>query len=236
MTTRDFRDRLQRRARKAGVSVAPDVAEALEAYFRLLTLWNQKINLTALPLTGSSDEAIDRLLIEPLVAAKHLPNVAAKMIDIGSGGGSPALPMRIAVPDSTVLMVESKTRKTVFLREVVRTLGLERADVVTARFEELLTRPELHEAFDALTLRAVRTELRVLLGLQAFVRPGGTLLLFRGGSRTDSVESVTPPLAWRATFPLIESSGRLVLLEKLRVGKSQPVFHVEQSRRRSPSE
>ncbi len=205
------------------------VAEVLEAYFRLLVLWNQKINLTALPLVESPDEAIDRLLIEPLVAARHLSTPSARIIDIGSGGGSPALPLRIALPDSTLLLVESKTRKSVFLREAVRTLGLVRTDVVTARFEALLTRPELHEAHDALTLRAVRTEARILLGLQAFVRPGGTLLLFRGASRSDIAEAVAPPLIWKGTFPLVESASRLVVLEKLRVGRTHPVFHVERN-------
>lgn len=219
MTTKDFRERLRRRAKRAGVAVELDVAEAFEAYFRLLALWNEKINLTALPLKDSPDEAIDRLLIEPLVAATHLPKPDARIIDIGSGGGSPAIPLRIAAPATSLLMVESKTRKSVFLREVVRTLGLSRAEVATARFEELLTRPELHEAHDVLTLRAVRVETRVLQGLQAFVASGGQVFLFRGIGRTGTTESVAPPLAWAATYPLVESVTRLVVLEKMHVGR-----------------
>ncbi len=219
MTTRDFKERLQRRARKAGLTVSPEVADGCEAYFRLLTLWNQKINLTSLPLQESPDESIDRLLIEPLVAARHLPKPDARIIDIGSGGGSPAIPLRIAAPQSTLLMVESKTRKSVFLREAVRTIGLDHADVATARYEELLTRPELHEGHDVLTLRAVRVETRVLMGLQAFVAPGGQMFLFRGAARSEPAESLAPPLVWKATYPLVESVSRLVVLEKLRVGR-----------------
>ncbi len=220
MTTRDFQDRLRRRTRKAGVSVTAEVAQALEGYFRLLVLWNQKINLTALPLIESPDEAIDRLLIEPLVAAKHLPSGPTRLIDIGSGGGSPAIPLRIACPESSLLMVESKTRRSVFLREVVRSLGLQRADVATARYEELLTRPELHESNDVLTLRAVRVETRVLLGLQAFIRPGGEMFLFRGPARSGAAELATPPLVWKATYPLVGTS-RLVVLQKARVGQGK---------------
>ncbi len=219
MTAKDFKERLRRRAKRAGVGVEPEVAEGFEAYFRLLVLWNEKINLTALPLKDSPDEAIDRLLIEPLVAATHLPKHDARIIDIGSGGGSPAIPLRIAAPGTSLLMVESKTRKSVFLREVVRTLGLGRADVATARFEELLTRPELHEAHDVLTLRAVRVETRVLQGLQAFVASDGQVFLFRGMGRTGATESVAPPLAWAATFPLVESVSRLVVLQKVHVGR-----------------
>ena len=50
MTTREFNDRLRRKARKVGLTISPELAEGLEAYYRLLELWNDKINLTSLPL------------------------------------------------------------------------------------------------------------------------------------------------------------------------------------------
>ena len=71
MTSREFSDRVKRRARKADVRLAPGMLEQLEAYFRLLSAWNAKINLTALDLVRDPDKAVDRLLIEPLVAAKY---------------------------------------------------------------------------------------------------------------------------------------------------------------------
>ncbi len=140
------------------------------------------------------------------------------MMDIGSGGGSPALPLALALPTVSLLMVEAKTRKSVFLREAIRALGLETADVATARFEELLARPDLHEAHDLVTIRAVRIESRVLLGLQAFLRPGGQLFLFRGAASGDPAGAAPPPLTWKATYPLIETlRSRVVILEKRRL-------------------
>ena len=110
-------------------------------------------------------------------------------------------------------------RKSVFLREVIRELELTEAEVMTARFEELLSRPDLHETQDLLTIRAVRIESRVLMGLQAFVRPQGLIYLFRGPSGGNPSDVVTPPLFWRATYPLVESlRSRLVILEKRQVG------------------
>lgn len=214
MSSRDIKGRIVRRARRVGVVVAPPLADRLEAYFRLLALWNQKINLTGWNLAEPTPEAIDRLIVEPLVAARHAPAGAERMIDIGSGGGSPAIPFALAVPGLRLLMVESKTRKSVFLREVIRALEMVDADVATARYEELLSRPALHEAHDILTVRAVRIEARVLLRLQAFVKPGGYLLLFRRA--VDAVpDSLTPPLAWRAAHPLLESlQSQLVVLTK----------------------
>jgi 16S rRNA (guanine527-N7)-methyltransferase len=222
LTSREFQDRLARRARRAGVTLAPELAEQLEVYYRLLATWNTKINLTGLKLSEISPDALDRLLIEPIVAARYVPARTSRMLDVGSGGGSPAIPLALAVPKARLLMVESKTRKSVFLREAVRALDME-ADVATARFEELLARPDLHEAHDLVTVRAVRVESRVLATLQAFARPGGLVLLFRGSGHADPSESVTPPLAWKATYPLIESlRSRLVVLEKRAIAGTVP--------------
>jgi 16S rRNA (guanine527-N7)-methyltransferase len=219
VTSREFQDRIVRRARRVGVSLAPDLGAKLEVYYRLLTTWNNKINLTGLELTDPTPETLDRLLIEPLVAARQVPASATRMIDIGSGGGSPAIPLVLAASSLRVLMVESKIRKSVFLREAIRSLGLTGSDVATARFEELLARPDLHESHDVLTIRAVRIETRVLMSLQAFVRPGGHLFLFRGATGRDLLETVHPPLAWKATYPLIEAlRSRLVVLEKRSIG------------------
>ena len=219
MTSREFQDRLTRRAKRAGATLAPDLAAGLEAYFRLLETWNRKINLTGLNLTEAAPETLDRLLIEPLVAARHIPASASRMLDVGSGGGSPAIPIALAVPSIRLLMVESKTRKSVFLREAIRAVGLRDADVAASRFEELLARPELHEAHDVVTIRAVRVETRVLSNLQAFLKPRGLLLLFRGATAADPSETIPPPLVWSATFPLLESlRSRLIVLEKRPVG------------------
>ncbi len=223
MNSKEFQGRLARRARRVGLVLPAQLATQLEVYYRLLTTWNTKINLTGLKLSGTPADAIDRLLIEPVVAARHVPVGTARMLDIGTGGGSPAIPLALAASCPCLFMVESKTRKSVFLREAVRTLGLSGADVITARFEELLARPDLHETFDLVSVRAVRVESRMLLTLQAFVRPGGLVLLFRGSGTSTQSESVTPPLSWQATYPLIESlRSRLVVLAKRTEAGSVP--------------
>ena len=219
MASREFRDRLRRRAKAADISIHADLAEKLEIYYQLLTKWNAKINLTAFRLTPEGDDqAIDRLLIEPVVAARYVPENARSLLDAGSGGGSPAIPLKLASTNLALRMVEVKTRKAVFLREAVRALGLRDAEVETSRFEELLPRAELHEALDLVSIRAVRIETRTLNTLQAFLRPGGKLMLFRGSSKNDLEDSPPPPLAWMATYPLVDSlHSKLVVLSKTRV-------------------
>lgn len=218
MSSREFQERLARRARRAGLTIRPELGAQLEIYYRLLSTWNKKINLTGLKVEDFAPEALDRLLIEPLVAASHVRPVVRTVLDIGSGGGSPAIPMALALVGVNLLMVEAKTRKSVFLKEALRALDLRRGDVITSRFEELLATPRLHEAHDLLTIRAVRIEARVLMSMQAFVRPNGEIFLFRTSAGASGAASVTPPLAWKASFPLLEQASSLVILEKRPVG------------------
>lgn len=213
-SSREFQDRLTRRARRVGVEISSELGARLEVYYRLLGTWNQRINLSGMDLDEPAPEPLDRLLVEPLVAAKHVPPGTGRLIDIGSGGGSPAIPLCLALPGARVLLVESKTRKSVFLREAIRALEMTGSDVATSRFEELLSKPDLHEAHDLLTLRAVKVEGSTLRGLQALVRPGGQLFLFRSAAGADP-KSPLPTLFRTATFPLIQTLGsRLVIIEK----------------------
>ena len=213
MAARDLKSRLTRRASRVGLFLPDEISEKLIVYYELLERWNRKINLTAL---NEPDEAIDRLLLEPVLAARHLPLGSPMfLMDVGSGGGSPALPLALMAGGRVRLtMVEVKTRKSAFLREAVRHLGVV-AEVENHRFEELLARPELHERFDAMSIRAVRVETKMLMTLQAFLRPTGVLLMFRGPSGPDELNNVMPPLEWRSTVPLVDTlQSRLSLLIK----------------------
>ncbi|MEX1130075.1 MAG: 16S rRNA (guanine(527)-N(7))-methyltransferase RsmG [Vicinamibacterales bacterium] len=216
---RDFRTRLAKRASKSGVFLDEALASGLVVYYELLARWNRKINLTSLE---DPDEAIDRLLLEPVVAARHLSPAVVDVMDIGSGGGSPALPLALALgPQVRLTMVEVKARKSAFLREAVRHLGLTDARVETSRYEELLALPELHEKFDVLSMRAVKVESRVLMTLQAFVKPGGSLLLFRGPTGPEIPPGILHPLEWQSTVPLVEAlQSRLSILRKRSAGSS----------------
>ena len=209
-----------RRAAKVGLFLPDDLTARLTAYYELLSRWNRKINLTAL---DNPDEAIDRLLLEPVLAARHLGSPAMRVMDVGSGGGSPAIPMKLAVPGISLTMVEAKARKSAFLREAIRHLSLSDTFVETSRYEELLARPELHESFDLLSLRAVRIETRVLVGLQAFIRSGGSIFLFRGPTGPAEPTSIVPPLEWLGTYPLVELlQSRLTVIIKRPVGGGVP--------------
>src|SRR5258706_9187577 len=219
MTSREFAARLSRRAQDAGESVAAPVQQQFEEYFRLLTHWNAKINLTALPLGSPTDETFDRLLVEPLVAAKHIPDSAKLWLDLGTGGGSPAIPLKILRPSIQLTMVESRVRKAAFLREAARLLCLDDSVVENARFEELASRPERRHKANLVTVRAVRTDNELLGVAHSLLKSDGRFLMFRSNEPKNAHARGFRPAE---TVRLAGAHSYLVSLEPV------PMFHVEQ--------
>ncbi len=181
-----FVSQIEVRMSKAGLAIEPAVAETLDLYLQLLAKWNKTINLTALPLEPPTDAAIDRLLIEPLVAARHVDPNDRLAIDVGSGGGSPAIPMKIGAPWLRMILVESRVRKAAFLREVTRTIGLVDADVQNRRLEELATETDFLGTADLITVRAVGLKRELQESIKLLARPGGRVFWF--GARPDGGE------------------------------------------------
>jgi 16S rRNA (guanine527-N7)-methyltransferase len=179
--------RITSRGARAGILIPPGIAERLDAYLQLLAKWNKGINLTSLPIDPPSDDAIDRLLVEPLAATSRLLASDRLAIDIGSGGGSPAIPIKIAAPALRMILVESRTKKESFLREAVRRLELRGVEVANQRLEELATRVDLQGAADVLTLRAVTATHALWTSIDALLASSGRVFWF--GGKLDSPEA-----------------------------------------------
>jgi 16S rRNA (guanine527-N7)-methyltransferase len=189
------------------------VLAPLETYYRLLAQWNLKINLTALPLQAPTDATFDRLFIEPLLAAELIPDVPGTWFDLGSGGGSPALPLKLVHPSLSLTLVESKTRKAAFLREAIRALKLSGTEVANMRFQEL---PTPVPAADLVTVRAVRPDRTLLDESARLLRVGGHMLFF--GKPGVIVHKAFRP----------EQLERTTSAEQV-VKSFERVFHVEQN-------
>ena len=176
--------RLVRRAHDVGVHLSAVQATELTRYFELLRRWNPRINLTSLSLDDLSPADFDRLLIEPIAAAEVIPHTG-KWLDFGSGGGSPAVPLKVLRPRLALSMVEAKSRKCAFLREVVRTLPLRGADVLQARIEAL---PGSYSpgSVNLISARALRIDETIAKICVHLLPRGGRLVLF-GGAAPPSV-------------------------------------------------
>jgi 16S rRNA (guanine527-N7)-methyltransferase len=202
METPTLEQLLRERARIHGVLLPDLLIPRLLAYYSLLARWNARMNLTSL---SDPQEAIDRLLLEPVKAGQNVPTGRA-VVDLGSGGGSPAIPLALACGARSLLMIEAKARKAAFLREAVRHVGLPAA-VECARFEDVL--PKIRKAADLVSIRAVRVDDALLALVRPTLAPGGEALLFTanpadlgaaGGLKVDRTVMLLPNLGSRAVF------------------------------------
>lgn len=163
------------RLAELGVSLAPGAVTQLGAFLAFLLAMNEHVNLTAItePTEAWSRHVLDALTIAPLLA--DLP-AGARLLDVGSGGGVPGIPLAIARPDLHVTLLDATEKKVAFLRAVVAELGLTNVDAVCGRAEDV----DLGATFDVVAARAV-AKLPTLLGWTApFAKRGGRLLLIKG--------------------------------------------------------
>jgi 16S rRNA (guanine527-N7)-methyltransferase len=212
--------RIHARFKEHGLVLQPAQLRLLDLYLGLLTKWNKTVNLTSLTLNPIADEAIDRLLIEPVVAAQFVAATSGGLLlDVGSGSGSPAIPLRIMRPDLDLVMVESRARKSAFLREAIRQVGLDRADVANVRLEQMLEEPGFHGAASWVSVRAVRADRGLWRAISTFLAPKGRVLWFRSkGAAPDSAEAdYAEQLEIDAVRPLIPGqSSELGILRRRR--------------------
>jgi 16S rRNA (guanine527-N7)-methyltransferase len=148
------------------------VPPKIQQYAQLLLEWNRSINLTG----ARTPEQAEALIADAGVLVKASWTGITRVIDIGSGGGLPAIPLALAMPQVEFTLLEANDRKCAFLEHVAATLNLTNVVVAAGRAEQLGHRPTLREQFDrAISRAAARPEVLLELALP-FVRTGGDLV------------------------------------------------------------
>lgn len=154
----------------------------LDRYFELLTEWNQRMNLTAIT---QKEEVLEKHFLDCLLLVPALRNVTS-LADVGSGAGFPAIPLAIALPELKITMIEPIGKRTLFLNEVVKQLGLTNAKVVNQRSEEYVNQGH---RFDVVTARAVAA-LPILLELcTPLAKVNGQVIAMKGSSGLEELEA-----------------------------------------------
>ncbi len=175
-----------------------------------LLAWNKKINLTAIT---RPDQVAEKHVVDSLMIAKMMPPLTA-VLDMGSGGGFPAIPLKIVLPETRFILVDSSRKKINFLKHVIRTLGLDGIEAVHARVEDLHHDPEYKGQFDAVISRGFANLEKFADLSLPFLAPGGIILAMKGPK---GVEEITPDLKSRFeirtdSYQLpFEQSGRCLI-------------------------
>lgn len=124
-------------AQKIGVNVSALQAEQLLIFAQLLLKWNKTYNLTALKY---EKDVLELHLLDSLTVVQPLNKLslgAERLLDVGSGGGLPAIPLAIMFPQASFTLVDAVKKKTIFLKTVCAELGLKNVSVIHARIEQI---------------------------------------------------------------------------------------------------
>jgi 16S rRNA (guanine527-N7)-methyltransferase len=187
------------------ISVTDHQIALIQEYMRILRLWNDKLNLTAIrdPL-----EVLHRHFCESMFGAIAVPIDAGRLADIGSGPGFPGVPIKILRPELELILVESNIKKGTFLAEIVRDLDLTNARVLISRYEEL---DEELAPLDFVCSRAVGEFGPFLRWAAGEKLAAKQLLLWIGGRDLDEVRKSTE-WEWREPILVPQSLRRHILV------------------------
>lgn len=162
-----------------GFDLSGAMLERLAIYLEFLMEYNRRVNLTAV---RSWQEAWHRLIIDSLTLLPALENFApeATVIDIGSGGGLPGIPIAVTREDLSVTLLEATGKKSQFLDSCIERLGLHRVTTIQGRAEIIGRHPEHRQQYDVAVSRAIGTMSVVLEYSLPLVKVGGAILAMKG--------------------------------------------------------
>ena len=193
---RTGRELLAREAAKCKLALPEADLDALAAYLDLLRQWGARINLTGYKTPKAM---VRHLFLESLVLDRWLPE-HTRALDVGSGAGFPALPLKLRRPAVPWRLVEPRRKKGMFLQEVAARLGLEGVVVDPRSIQEVAHDPNLTEGFDLITIRGFDFRWKDLAPLLA---PGGTLALITAQGKGNALKAARPPwVGFAAGHPL----------------------------------
>ncbi len=188
-------------AARAGVELSPQQIELLRRYLDLLADANSRMNLTR--LTDRAQAELQHVA-DALTLLPFLPRDAHSLVEVGSGGGSPGIPLAIARPDVLVLLIEATKKKAAYLQSTVAALGLSNVTVSDQRAEDA-GHGKYRGTFDVAVARAVGELVFITEWCLPLVKRGGRVLAMKG--------------------PRVREELPAVLAALKRLGGSTPVIH-----------
>jgi 16S rRNA (guanine527-N7)-methyltransferase len=160
-------------AEALGLRLSVETLARLERYLDLLEKWNAVINLTAV---RDRERMVTLHLLDSLTVVPHVAG-RATLLDVGSGGGMPGIPLAIACPSLKVTLLEPNQKKAAFLRQAKLELNLDQVTVVAERVERWFP----SEPFEAIVSRAFSDLPDFVAGAAHLLAPGGALIAMKGG-------------------------------------------------------
>jgi 16S rRNA (guanine527-N7)-methyltransferase len=185
---------LSHAVRELGIELTDGQLARFDQFQAALLQGNRRVNLTRItePAEIETRHFLDSLTAAVPMLDRLRAGEAVRVIDVGTGGGMPGIPLKLAFPALRLTLVESVGKKAAFLREVVDQLRLPDVQVVAARAEQAGRDDAYRDAYEAAFARALGT-LPVVVELCApFLEPGGLLIAQRSGELESELLAATP--------------------------------------------
>ena len=212
-------------AEALGIHMDQEKIDQFVIHARELVQWNQKVNLTA--ITKPREIAVKHF-IDSLAPAPHIPTDAS-LLDIGSGGGFPGIPLKILLPSLSVTLIDASRKKVSFLKHMIRILALNNTEAHHTRAEDFSKNSTLANSFDVVITRALSSMDTVFSTALPLLVKGGKIIAMKGKTYTeiDAVHSIKnhPPntvaenknhftlAVKKYTLPYLASARCLVIFE-----------------------
>jgi len=177
---------IQKEIKSFDISIDKDQEKSLALHAMSLITWNKKVNLTAIkdPKEIAVKHFLDSLIPAPLISPD------ANLLDIGSGGGFPGIPLGILIPSLKITLIDSVRKKVSFLQYVIRSLNLENVGAMHIRAEELAEKIEFANSYDVIVCRALTATDRFVLMALPLLKKGGTLIALKGKILQEEIDDV----------------------------------------------
>jgi len=194
------------------VALPPGASAKLAAYLALLAKWNRTHNLTAI---RDPERMVTHHVLDALAVLPHLPARAAlSLLDVGSGGGVPGLPLAIARPAWRVVVLDSSHKKGAFLQQAIIELGLANAEAAIVRVEDYAP----PAPFDIVISRAFSDLATFAQSSARHLAPGGRLVAMKGVFPDEEIALLPPAFRVVAspalTVPGLDAERHLIVMER----------------------
>jgi len=186
MINKGCQEILCKEAAKFQVQLAPKHVELFNTYLVELKKWNSKTNITAI---HDDQEIVIKHFIDSLSPSKYIPPYSS-ILDIGSGGGFPGIPLKIADPSLEVTLLDSTLKKIHFQKHIIRLLQLDRVTPIHARAEDRELYNKLNSSFDVVISRAFSDLGKLMTIGIPYIRDSGVLIAMRGRDAKNELASI----------------------------------------------
>lgn len=171
-----------------GIILDQEQMRCIERFHDEMLIWNRRVNLVS---RKDMDHLYERHILHSLAIVKlvDIPP-KARCLDVGTGGGFPGIPLKIARPDLRMLLLDSIAKKIKVTGMLAKHTGLKKIEARTARVEDLAARSEHKRAYDIVTARGVAHLPRLWGWTRELLKAGGRLLALKGGDLRDEIAAL----------------------------------------------